>query len=568
MRVVGRHLKKPWFAWAMLGVICALYVIRITGSGRAVTELSHTVDEPYHIGAAVALYEARGHVLGVQHPPLPRLVAGLPLVMMGAELPDYRGTSMSRKEDAAYAAGAEVLYSDGGRNYWRYLAAARWAMLVFPVVALVYVYLLGKWLAGPGAGLAGAVLFSLDTTLLGHGMWVCTDAPAATGFLAAVYHGARFIALPTWGRAVGAGVAAGLGVACKFSVALAGPGLLGVMLVYGVWSWRGSGAMPSGWPKWRGMTLRTAAVFAVAMAVLWGVYFFQIGRLGNSDTLASAPQWDRLPTWVKQTPVPMPAFWIGLGRLAAHSAQGHATYLLGETSAHGVWYYFPVLILTKTPLSLLLAMGAGMVMLLLPINSGTRPETPLSAPPGFLGLVCLIPATVFLAASMFGGIQIGIRHILPALPLIYLLAGAALTRTKGMVVLLGVICLTAAVETRRIHPDYLAYFNSLVKNPRYVATDSNLDWGQDLARLARSPWAGELKAVYPLGDRTEGLFEALGLRRELKDAAIPEEAGSSWVVAVSVTRMVLGPGDSSDLKDIEPIAQVGQGILIYRLPAR
>lgn len=549
--------RNPLVYVPLLLLICALYVVRLAPYA---TTWSHTVDEPYHVGSAVAIYESRAHTLGVQHPPLPRLVMGLPLVLMGAELPNHRDTTMTRKEDAAYEAGTQVLFSDGGKHYWSYLRAARLAMLIFPVIALVYLFLLGKWLLDERAGLAAALLFSLDTTLLGHGLWICTDAAAAAGFLAALYHGARFIAHPTWLRTIAAGIAAGLGVSCKFSVGLAAPALLLILIVH-------AASRPSHFPKLPRLALRVAALFLISLLTLWATYLFHIGPMANSDTLAAAPQWSRLPAWVKDTPIPMPAFPLGLGRLAAHSATGHTTYLLGQLSLHGVWYYFPLLLLTKTPLSLLVAMFLGLLLPLLRLRP--RPESPLSAPPKFLLLVTLVPAGLFMLASMFGGIQIGIRHILPALPLLYLLAAVVLTRTKYLVTLLALLSLGAVIETSRIHPDYIAYFNLTVRNPRYVATDSNLDWGQDLRRLAESPYASQVTAIYPLGDRNEPLFDVLGLNRNLLNA--PARSGS--LIAISSTRILLGPPPTSiegfDFKRFEslsPQAQIGHGMLIYQIP--
>ena len=87
---------------------------------------------------------------------------------------------------------------------------------------------------------------------------------------------------------------------------------------------------------------------------------------------------------------------------------------------------------------------------------------------------------------MTGKLQIGIRHVLPVLPFIYLFAVFYLCRGRWVYGLLGLIAL-AGVEGARVHPDYLPFFNVLAGGPengsKYLA-DSNLDWGQDVARLA------------------------------------------------------------------------------------
>ena len=90
-------------------------------------------------------------------------------------------------------------------------------MLVFPVLALVYVYLLGRWLVSGLVGMLAVIFFSVDPTLLGNGFWIGTDTASAAGYLAATYYGLRWIQQPTWRSDAAAGVAVGLAIATKFS---------------------------------------------------------------------------------------------------------------------------------------------------------------------------------------------------------------------------------------------------------------------------------------------------------------------------------------------------------------
>src|SRR3982751_5801064 len=54
---------------------------------------NHTIDEPFHIGAAVGLYEAHKHIVDATHPPIAWLVARIPLRMDGVQVPRLRGTT-------------------------------------------------------------------------------------------------------------------------------------------------------------------------------------------------------------------------------------------------------------------------------------------------------------------------------------------------------------------------------------------------------------------------------------------------------------------------------------------
>jgi hypothetical protein len=429
-----------------------------------------TIDEPYHIGAGIGLYEARKHIHGVQHPPLPRLVGALPLVLSGVGSPQDRGIKTVQIDLVAFQVGhAALLRSE--LPYWSVLTRARAAMLVFPIAAIIYVYLLGRYLGGGAVGCAAAVFFSTDPTLLGHSSWVTTDVAATAGFLAATYHGLRFLAHASWGRAAAAGLALGAALACKFSCALVVPALLLVALV----RWRAT------LRRWPGRLALAGLAIVCAFVTLWAAYLFDIGRMEDSLALRNTPQWEAFPDWLKRTAIPMPSLLIGYLELSQHADLGHRAYLNGELSLAGWWHYFPEALLLKSPVALLLAMAIAFLTLF--VGRSVR-----SAMRRIFSMRCLalhIPLGVFFITAMSAGINIGIRHVLPAIPLIYLLIVLQLIRAKLAPILTGLIAL-AAVETAMVHPDYLAYFNVLAGGPsggeRYLL-DSNLDWGQDLARL-------------------------------------------------------------------------------------
>ena len=99
----------------------------------------------------------------------------------------------------------------------------------------------------------------------------------------------------------------------------------------------------------------------------------------------------------------------------------------------------------------------------------------------------LIPIVMYLVVSMKSHYQLGIRHLLPILPLMYIFAALQFARLKCLTPLISLLILLATIETAAIHPDYLAFFNFACGGPthgdRYLI-DSNLDWGQDVYRLA------------------------------------------------------------------------------------
>src|SRR4029077_2189123 len=60
-------------------------------------------------------------------------------------------------------------------------------------------------------------------------------------------------------------------------------------------------------------------------------------------------------------------------------------------------------------------------------------------------------------------------------------------KSRALVWLLAALPIVSAAELARIHPHELSYFNPLAGGPeggRRYLSDSNVDWGLDLKRLA------------------------------------------------------------------------------------
>jgi hypothetical protein len=95
---------------------------------------------------------------------------------------------------------------------------------------------------------------------------------------------------------------------------------------------------------------------------------------------------------------------------------------------------------------------------------------------------------LYVIVAIAGNLNIGIRHLLPAFPAFFVLAGLAAawgTSRAGRVALLilAVFLLSTAF---RAYPLYLGYFNEVAggwQNGHRWLVDSNLDWDQDLLRL-------------------------------------------------------------------------------------
>jgi hypothetical protein len=191
--------------------------------------------------------------------------------------------------------------------------------------------------------------------------------------------------------------------------------------------------------------------------------------------------------WLSYGPGPargiLPAAWVDsvLSKLA-QAGHGHFAYLAGRRSAAGFPEYLAVALALKTPLALQLCGVAGAWALV------RRRPAPDAA--GFVALM-LVPALLLLVwMSLVQRVHIGVRHVLPAIPALLVLAGAG-----WMVLLRGgaagrlaaaALATWALVAQVRATPDQLSYFHELAggtaRGDRWLI-DSNLDWGQDEGRF-------------------------------------------------------------------------------------
>lgn len=298
------------------------------------------------------------------------------------------------------------------------------------------------------------------------------------------------------GSAILFGVALGLAFTAKFSALLFVPaGMIAIALV----------RRPRiGW--------RQLVVVAVAaLLTTWAVYAFSL----------DAPR----------------QILEGLRVARAHEQGGHPAYLLGRNSPTGWWYFFLVAFAVKMPLAtiILLLIGA------------RRMSEPLAV------------VIAFFLVTMPVNVAIGFRHLLPIVPFAAIVAaqGAALIRWRAVA---GLLVAWQVASTTLAHPDYLAYLNEIARRqPDYFLVDSDLDWGQDVLRLAD---ASESNGQ-PI---TVAYFGTADLRRHLRVPfryLRPGEEPRGWIaVSETILRKGKPPGRFAFLDGV-PYTMVGKSIRLY-----
>ncbi len=268
-------------------------------------------------------------------------------------------------------------------------------------------------------------------------------------------------------------------------------------------------------------------------------------------------------------PVPAPAFFEGIKDIAGYEAQGQKTYLLGKISYAGWWYFFPVALAVKTPLPFLILTGVGFVFLMRDARiSRRRPSWRVLAP--------AVSSVVVLLVCIPSRIQLGLRHILPIYPLLAAVAGyggakllcVIRPRLVGLS-LVGALLSWQAFSCARVRPEYLAYFNELPsRHPERFLVHSDLDWGQDLLRLAKVVRARGIKRL------SLAYYGDAEIRPEdFPDVQVhplaPYERATGWI-AVSIGRLTMGWAHHYDayswLAHDKPVANAGRSIRLYYIP--
>ncbi|NNG02895.1 MAG: hypothetical protein HKM95_02185, partial [Inquilinus sp.] len=435
-----------------------------------------TTDEPAHIAAGMEFLDRGEYTLERLHPPLARLAVALG--------PYADGVRSAGRGDV-WSEGRHLLYEQG--SYWRTLTLARLGTLPFFILAAALTAIWARGFGGPVAGLAAFAFFVTTPALLAHGGLATTDMAFSSLFLAAVLAGIRWLQEGRASSALLLGLSAGLAFMAKFS---AGPFLLVGFAILVLVRWRIQRR------HWTPMSLleprrrsQLAAAALVVLATVWAVHGFRWSEVPLRSDLTEALAEAGAPvdgaaaeSAVRTMVVPMFLSTVPDGLLAVlgYNAVGKETFFFGEWRTQGHPLFYPVTLAVKTPVPLLILGLAGLGLL---FRQGIRDRDWRPAAPA------VFFSSVFVIAAA-SNLNYGVRHILPVIPLLCVGAGYGIARlwsTRHGVKRMAGVGLAAwqLMTPLAAHPDHLAYFNALAgSRPERVLILGDLDWGQDLERLA------------------------------------------------------------------------------------
>jgi len=398
--------------------------------------------------------------------------------------------------------GRHVLY-ESGNDPGALLLAARLPMIVLTLLFGLVVLLFAADVSNRSGGLVALALYTFSPDLIAHGSLATLDVAAAGFVLTSAWLLWRARTDPALYLPF-AGLALGAALATKTNTLAAVPVVLALV------------AWQAGWRA-------AVGVLLAATTVVWTSYV-------SVDSSAAFPQ----------------AYLDGIRLQLGLEDRVWGGYLFGTHYEGSRWYYLPAALLVKTPLGALLLWAAGAVAMI---------KRPAAA-------YVLAPAAVLLAAAMTGSRDLGVRYAI-FVPMFLAVAAAVVAHRRYA----GIAVALVAASSLWTFPYYLPYSNEVFGGPSKTHLhlhDSNVDWGQDLGRLA------ERLKRFP-GERTWLVYKGAGVPEHYGiHASDPREVPQDDVkglLVVSNTAIAKADDLLRALVDTStPIDVVGHSITIFRRP--
>lgn len=544
LEALRRHRR-----WLLPLVVAVLLGQMAVAMVTTAVQQTPTIDEPVYVGTAQVYLEQRDLRYNPEHPPLGKLIIASGLAFTDVHLdPGFTGDQT--------ALGRHVLY-ESGNDPWRVMLFARLPVIALTLLFGLVVFAFARDLVGAVGGVAALALYAFSPDVIAHGSLATLDVPAAGFLLTSAWllwraRSRPFRYLPP------AGLALGAALATRMNTLAAAP----VLLLLAVLSYRSAHRTPG---LDRRGTLRLVAygvvaavgVALVGVAVVWATYLAVDPRLpwttprnvpdiGGKRGLVTA--------WL---PVPEPyrdGMRIQFG--IEYSTKGGG-FLFGRRYFGSLWYYLPAAVLVKTPLGMLALWAAGAVALL--TARRLRPAAP------YLLLLPAVLTAVFLDGSRGFGVRYAI--FLPMF-LAVAAAGVLIHRTRWAYGMTAALVVFVAVSSLRTFPYYLPYSNEAfggTSKTHLHLHDSNVDWGQDLGRLA-----DRLRQRYPdervwLGYKGSGVPSYYGIDARDPFTVKPDEVRGLLVISNSaVAKAEPGGPLEALIESSRPIDEVGHSITIFR----
>jgi hypothetical protein len=534
-----------------------------------------TMDEAYHIAAGVSYVQDGDFRINPEHPPLVKLWVGSFISATGFHLSPIR--KFTDKPDERDFTEEAVFVNNDFESVQR---RARMAMFALNGLLLIALGFALRRAFGSSVALGTLVFLAIDPTVAAHLPVVMTDLPVSLLSATAVVLAIRAFQDWKWGDLVGCSAALGLALGSKHSA----PIFFIVVILAGIVC---AFALPVSRPlTGRGEAgyMRFPKVFVVAlgaMVILWGLYGFRYSETPSGQEAFNRPLVDKIAdlhspyhrailTEMAAAHVAPRAYIWGFADTmrAGFEQRGQPITAFGRAyGRNGPRYFFPGVIALKLPI------GLG-VLVLLGLYLYCARQLPQEWNLGLgVGLAAMLAFMLVLSeGSTYGGI----RHALPAVVLLAIFAGCAISfglgsKSRPFQVTVALLVVAAAASALPVMRPW-EYFNELIggaKNGYLYFNDEGVDLWQRSNELAGyyhrvlQP-AGEIPVaeypIFPIEMKARGLNWP-----ERKDDLLQYLKGSPTVLVDAKGLSRTPYWDHEFLARRTPTARFGN-LLVFRGP--
>jgi len=505
------------------GIVATIAIVAFIVMLTTSLQEAGTQDELAHIPAGYSYVHELDFRLNPEHPPLVKMISAVPLLFLDLNFPTDN-IAWQEAVNGQWDMGSAFLY-ESGNDADQIIQWSRLGPMLLTILLIIFVYIWAKELVGPSWALLPTAMTAFSPNFLSHGHYVTTDIGATLGTFVAIYYFVKFLNSPSRKHLIWAGLAFGVAMLMKFSTVLLIPLFLLLIFIYWlVEIYQTKNEIQKNKLKHfilLGLKyLRPVfVIFFIGFLLLYPFYLiatinypperqlsdtefilssFAKGPTLEGETCIPARCLAEFNIWASDKPIirPYAHYMLGILMVLQRSAGGNTAFFLGEVSNLGNPLYFPVSYALKEPLPILILVLGG---LLYGAYRTTRALVKRQSQftnyfKTHLAEFSMLTFTfIYVTWSVRSPLNIGVRHLMPIMPFMYILAASSVKKWKQSATfnktlktyLIGLLTAWFFVDMIFAYPFYLSYFNEFVgtKNGWQYVTDSNYDWGQDLKRL-------------------------------------------------------------------------------------
>ena len=451
------------------------------------------IDDSMHMPAGYSYLLTHDYRLNQEHPPLIKLLSGLGVWKLHPhfpfESPGWQQATTPEDPEDGMVKIEEAFFATNAAQFEQIAFYGRLPMLVIPLLLLVAVWWFTRGVFGPVPALIATFLLATEPNVAGNSIVVQNDIASALALLLFVMAVKGFLTAGSFPRALMLGAALGIALVTKYSLVVLVPASLAIVIVWSIRRLRKDRS------AFISLAVSVSSVFVIAYVILIAFYAFHVDAIDSNEssmiaswfylTGKAAELFKGILMWL---PPLLPRYFVyGIDMVVQDTRDGRPTFLLGNVSDTGWWYYFPVVFALKTTIPFLFTSVFGFVWAVVQVVKRKR----------YVLLYAVLPAFIYLALAMTSHLNIGVRHLLPMFPFVAITGAGFVSafvdficrrsRRLGLTfAMLGL--LTVLIVFISTFPNYLTYTSPLAGGPErawHKLSDSNLETGQEVKPLAQ-----------------------------------------------------------------------------------